>query len=228
MNRETVIQAVSRVSRKGIGAIDDGASLASLGISSSLGLSLLRSNLEAVCKRPLQVLDAKLRVMDLIQLATGEREPTAQNGGNGAAIRHDISVRAPTPAESLTAGPIQSMQIGLGLDIQDIDAMPLTSDFRSHPFYHDHFVATEIATALLRPDPRVHLCGIFCAKEAAKKSHEALLNERMTAFTVHHDAASKPHLGMTERLNGQAHFRFIVSISHTERFAAAACMTFWS
>ena len=84
----------------------------------------------------------------------------------------------------------------MGLDIQDVASMPVTDDYRADAFYSSAFSAAEIATALLRADPRVHLCGIFCAKEAAKKSNPSLLNEPMSAFAVAHDAQGKPLLSL--------------------------------
>jgi holo-[acyl-carrier protein] synthase len=224
MDRTAIIQALARISRKRLGDISNNASLSSLGVSSSLGLSLLRSNLEALSGKVLSTIDGHTRVGELVSLIL-----------NGSASPGDESVRAeasepdPVSPPSRAELPPSRAEMGLGLDIQDVDSMPLTSDYRTHEFYRDHFTPSEIATALLRSDPRLHLCGIFCAKEAAKKSHPALLQTRMSELIVTHDPAGKPLLGLFGG-NGtprQRDFQFILSISHTAKFAVAACITTW-
>ena len=107
------------------------------------------------------------------------------------------------------------------MDIQDIASLPVTTDYRAHEFYISHFAPEEIATALLRPDPRAHLCGVFCAKEAAKKSHPDLLNLRMTDFFVSHDPTGRPALHLVDNHR----LKFLLSITHTAEFAAATCLT---
>lgn len=247
MNRAAVVQVLCRVSRRRPSDIADHLSLATLGLSSSLGLSLLRSGLEAESGRTLGIIDGRMKVADLIGVLTNGA-PAASISGGASVVPSDsstlISSAGSYPGPNASSDPVRNAaeqpvasngaarlpeNVGLGLDIQDLDSMPQTSDFRAHTFYRDHFSQSEIATALLRPDPRAHLCGIFCAKEAAKKSHPLLLNERMSSFLVSHDAAGKPSL---ELLDGRAAvatgFRFVLSISHTSSFAAAACMTFWT
>jgi holo-[acyl-carrier protein] synthase len=233
MDRAEVIAAIAKVARKPAAEIADHMHLSSLGVSSSLGLSLLRSQLERSTGSTLGSLSSTMRVDGLLAMLASR--PAGSGSGNGAT--HPPGVRplqvVPVPAAgksdvAVSQGALQwSGEIALGLDIQDVEAMPATTDYRAHEFYRSHFSPAEIATALLRPDARLHLCGIFCAKEAAKKSHPTLLELRMSAFAVQHTPAGKPVLTLSEDEPLPYRYQFDVSISHTAKFAAAACITRW-
>jgi holo-[acyl-carrier protein] synthase len=114
------------------------------------------------------------------------------------------------------------------MDMQEIEYLPLAHDYHAHEFYAAHFAPPEISTSILRPNPRAHLCGIFCAKEAAKKSHPMLLNVRMSDFIINHNAAGRPLLNLAASVITEINFQFLLSITHTQQFAAATCLTFWS
>jgi holo-[acyl-carrier protein] synthase len=220
MERAAVVQVLTRISRKTPSDILDHLSLASLGVSTSLGLSLLRSGLEAASGRRLSSLAPQLKVGELVGLVNGtanDLEASART--SSVASNGDITLPAGTPEE---------LGLGLGLDIQDLESMPVASDYRTHEFYRTHFQPAELATALLRPDPRMHLCGVFCAKEAAKKSHPELLELRMEAFVVTHAASGRPALQLIASEPLAKRFRFMLSISHARGFAVAACITRWS
>jgi holo-[acyl-carrier protein] synthase len=213
MNEEKVITAISRITRKKAADIKAHISLGTLGLSSSFGLSALRSLLEAECETRIPALHSNLKVGDLLALLSG-----TELKGDG---------QTECGSEAATVSFPGQGNIGLGMDIQEIDLMPSASDYRTHDFYCSHFVATEIATALLKPDPRVHLCGVFCAKEAAKKSHSSLLNLRMTDLLVNHDGQGKPWLRLSDSIVLPYSYDFVLSISHTARIAAATCITVW-
>ncbi len=213
MNHEEVIAAISRITRKKPADIKAFISLGTLGLSSSFGLSALRSLLEAECETRIPALNPNLKVGDLLALL-GETE-----------LKGDGQTECGSEAATVSF-PGQG-NLGLGMDIQEIELMPLASDYRTDDFYSSHFVATEIATALLKPDPRIHLCGVFCAKEATKKSHSSLLNLRMSDLLVDHDRQGKPWLHLSDSVVLPYSYEFILSISHTARIAAATCITVW-
>jgi len=223
MDRALVVGALAQIARKPAAEIADHLLLASLGVGSSLGLSLLRSRLETASGKSLEPLSGTMRVGDLVTLL-------ANGAGPPAIAQPTVGSPAAAPEGAPQSGsPLWRSEFGLGLDIQDVDSLPATSDYRSHEFYQSHFSASEIATALLRPDARLHLCGIFCAKEAGKKSHPLLLETRMSAFAVTHEASGKPLLTLNDDERRLPYcFQFMVSISHTTKFAAAACITTWS
>jgi holo-[acyl-carrier protein] synthase len=222
MDRAAVIQVLSRISRKPAAEILDHVSLASLGLSTSLGLSLLRTNLESAGGGRLSPLAPQLQVGGLVALVDGARteRPAIASPGTGPAPT--ALIVAASPAERIDT----EWALGLGIDLQDVESMPVTSDYRAHEFYRTHFDPTELATAALRADPRLHLCGVFCAKEAAKKSHPDLLDLRMEELCVTHAVSGGPLLVVKSASLAQR-FRFTLSITHTRGFAMAACITRW-
>lgn len=228
MDRNIVILALCRLTRKKPEEIQDHFSLASLGVSSSFGLSALRSKLESESRSKLPPFTSGILVKDLLRLflgEAGERIPPPSPASS------KTSASAPSMNLAATSSPQQSLapgNIGLGLDMQEVEDLPIAEDFRIHEFYASHFSQEEIATAMLRPDPRVHLCGIFCAKEAVKKSHADLLNLRMSEIAVDHDTTGRPKLRLIGNPHLHERFRFLLSITHTARFAAATCLSLWS
>ncbi len=229
MDSSGIIAALAKMSRRRPEAIEGHLSLTSLGISSSFGLSALRSMIEAGSGTKLPVFTAQIKVDDLIGLATGGAVArTAPATLRPAASRPPIVKRA---VGAVTRQPIQMPPVagnfGLGMDMQDISVMPEVDDFRVDVFYSSHFSPAEIATASLRPSPRAHLCGLFCAKEALKKSHPDLLNLRMDEIAVVHDTTGRPLIVLADQVALPQDFRFLVSITHTAQMAAATCVTMW-
>lgn len=225
MDRSSVIAALAKMSRRRPETIEGHLSLVSLGIGSSFGLSALRSVLESASGAKLPVFTPQIKVDELVNLT---------NGGGVASAPAPASRPAPLPAQRRpinAPAPRQAPaaasagQFGLGMDMQDISVLPQADDFRTDPFYASHFSPAEIATAALRPSPRAHLAGLFCAKEALKKSHPYLLNLRMDEIVVTHDSAGRPTIAVTAPTE-QA-FQFLVSITHTAQIAAATCVTTW-
>jgi len=213
---ELVIAAIARMTRQAPAAILGHLSLGSVGLSRSFGLGALRSHLEARLGRRIGTLSATMSVAELQRLLAAAGESATR----AAATPEPLTATRPTT-------PPTPEPIGLGMDIQELATMPITHDYRGHEFYVAHFDPTEIATALLRHDPRSHLCGVFCAKEAAKKSHPDLLPLRMREFVVSHDGAGRPQLQLAAASVFPERFRFLLSISHTAQFSAATCLTLW-
>ena len=218
MMSDDVVLALSRVSRRKPGDIQPHLSLASLGLSSSFGLSAVRSLLEAGGAGKLPPLGARMTVGQLVDLVAGGEQPAV-------AAEPSTPVVLPSAHDEPMPAAMSINGMGLGMDMQEIASLPPASDYRTDAFYTGHFHPSEIATAILRPDVRSHLCGIFCAKEAAKKSHPALLNLRMTELLVAHDPAGRPMLRLVDDVAPGAAFAFLLSITHTEHYAAATCLT---
>jgi holo-[acyl-carrier protein] synthase len=228
MEKKDILQAIAKISRKELVTIQPHLSLGSLSLSSSFGLTALRSLLESGSGTQLPPLTTGMTVGTVLGLLGGAGQPTPVPEQPGAHAGPVAGARAENtaPLGLASAGAPPGLSgMGLGLDLQEIDALPLARDYRTDPFYASHFLPSEIAGAMLRPDPRAHLCGLFCAKEAAKKTHPDLLNLRMTEFVVSHDAAGRPSLALTGESPAARPFRFLVSITHTERYAAATCLT---
>jgi holo-[acyl-carrier protein] synthase len=228
MEKKDILQAIAKISRKELATIQPHLSLGSLSLSSSFGLTALRSLLEAGSRTQLPPLTTGMTVGAVLGLlvTAGQHTPVPARPGVHAGLAPGALADRTTPVRVTSAGAPPSLSgLGLGIDLQEIDALPLARDYRADPFYSSHFLPSEIAGAMLRPDPRAHLCGLFCAKEAAKKTHPDLLTLRMTEFLVSHDAAGRPSLALTGESQAAVQFRFLVSITHTEHYAAATCLT---
>ena len=196
--------------------IKDHVSLGSLGLRSSFSLSALRSALEAEAGGKLPVFGLNTKVGELLQLGS-ERDATS---ASRPSVVH-------APAEGL-ALRVNIGALGLGIDLQEVATMPFAEDYRTDTFYCAHFQPAEIATAILRADARTHFCGVFCAKEALKKSHPDLLNLRMDEIAVTHEAGGRPSIAVLPPARISAHtFCFTISITHTAQVAAAVCITTW-
>jgi holo-[acyl-carrier protein] synthase len=209
MGREQIINAIARLVRRKADEIDPNLSLASIGVTASFGLSALRSQIEAQTGQKLPVFDMNMTIERLIDMS--------------ANVQPVPSLPAPkfNFSDMFVAG---SGIIGVGLDMQEIAPFPHAADFRTDPFYRAHFSPREIATALLRPDARAHFCGLFCAKEAVKKSHPLLLKLRMEEISIAHEPDGRPALSLADpRLDSQ--FRFMISITHADHYGMAICLT---
>jgi phosphopantetheine--protein transferase-like protein len=120
------------------------------------------------------------------------------------------------PASAATASipPSSAFAGGIGIDIEDVEALPQTDDYREHPFYQDNFTSAEIAYCLRRADTRASFCGIWAAKEALLKSGlVAAESGQLKAIAIGRDAVGRPIFP------GCA-----LSISHTSRTAVAVCV----
>lgn len=196
---DLVLETIAKVSRRPLGDTTEHSALSEFGLSESLGLTLLRSALERSSGKKLPPLTWKLSVKDLrALLALPQATETA-----------------PSPVPVVT-GP------SVGIDIQELSALPDTTQFRSDETYLTLFSEAEIATAYLRPDPRLHLCGIFCVKEAVKKSHPALVNLKPLEIRVFHESG-RPQVEILPSTLASV-FQFQVSISHSQHYATAAVL----
>jgi len=225
MDRNAVVAAICRMTRRKAGDVEGHLSLASTGLSSSFGLTALRSVLESQGCGRLPALAPTMTVNSLVDLVVGAPQAVDGSATSPVAIQAITATASPAarPATSRSATAV-ALPIGLGMDMQEIASFPVADDFREHPFYAGTFAPQELATAVLRPNPRAHLCGLFCAKEAAKKSHHALLDVRMSDLCVLPDEAGRPVLRVADSVAAAAGLRFLVSITHTDTVAAATCV----
>lgn len=224
MSKEIIFSAVSKLSRKKITDISQHQSLGSLGINSSFGLSALRSLLENQLGRKIPLFDLTTNVEKLIHLSGSNHENNLVN--KTQSIANVDTERAKEIGGNFLNLPAFS-QIGLGMDIQQIDVFDMVADFREDHFYRSHFTDSEISTAALKVNQLAYFAGVFCAKEAAKKSHEDLINLRMTDFVVTYSNAGKPSLRVIGLNANAKKFQFLISITHSYEYAAATCLTFW-
>jgi len=98
----------------------------------------------------------------------------------------------------------------VGIDIEEIAALPRATDFRKEEFYRMNFTPAEIAYCILQPDPYSSFAGIFAVKEAIVKADESKQSSNFNTLEIQHSPEGKPlfpHYG--------------VSISHAGGMAVA-------
>ena len=123
------------------------------------------------------------------------------------------SAAPPLPAES-DAPAAADGACSVGIDIEDVDAIPATDDYRDHSFFQDHFTAAEISHCVMQADVAASFCGTWAAKEAIYKSG---LGQAAAAglkgIEIRRDARGRPMFPGCQ-----------LSISHTSRTAVAVCI----
>jgi phosphopantetheine--protein transferase-like protein len=101
----------------------------------------------------------------------------------------------------------------VGIDIEDVDAMPKTNDFREHEFYIMNFSPSEIAYCILQPAPYASFAGLFAAKEAIVKANNSNRSRPFNTIAINHNLEGKP-----------THPGFHISVSHTNNLAIAVAL----
>ena len=105
----------------------------------------------------------------------------------------------------------ESLNFGIGIDIESIDNFPIVADFRSDPFYLDNFTPNEISFCILKQNPLETFAGIFCAKEAVfKAKNKSIRGSNLNQIEIVHNSQGMP------MLDG-----FVISISHSKGLAVA-------
>lgn len=104
-------------------------------------------------------------------------------------------------------------QNSVGIDIEEIDSMPVVNDFREDEFYKMNFSAQEISYCLLQQNPYASFAGLFAAKEAIIKADNKYRSNIFNTIIIDHLPEGKP-----------LHNEFHLSISHTNQFAIAVAV----
>lgn len=81
---------------------------------------------------------------------------------------------------------------GVGIDMEEISAMPETPDFRSANFYRMNFTPTEMAYCILQTDPYASFAGLFAAKEAIVKANPQFRSRPFNTIAIDHTPEGKP------------------------------------
>jgi phosphopantetheinyl transferase (holo-ACP synthase) len=122
------------------------------------------------------------------------------------------------PVTTLTGPPMEGVQVGL--DIENVKSLPVTSDYWEHEFYQGMFGKSEIAYAVLEREPRIHLAGFWCAKEALRKCDPSFASAGFETTVVEHEASGRPYL-MWQSSTGNVRLPHALSLSHTGELATA-------
>ena len=132
---------------------------------------------------------------------------------NGNSIDQDEIPGTVHPSAPSYADAHERSAAGIGIDIEEIDAMPQTNDFREDAFYKMHFCAPEMAYCILQPDPYASFAGLYAAKEAIVKADNNYKSKAFHTIVIGHSASGKP-----------SHSYFNLSISHTRATAVAVAV----
>ena len=104
---------------------------------------------------------------------------------------------------------------GLGLEIENIAALPDAEDYSLHEFYRANFTPSEIAYCIQQPAAKTAFQGLLAAKRAIVKSGAASdVPDRLGSIEIGFDSEGRP-----------TYPGCLLSISDTGTIAAAIC--FW-
>jgi holo-[acyl-carrier protein] synthase len=218
---DTVIEIISIISGKERDRLTPTANLRSLGITSSIEILKIQSAIERKFERKLPPLGDTWTI-DKIAAQVGQ---SRSNGAEETTPAIGTIHTSPDNASISPNGKVSRSNVGglfIGVDIEEVDRLPVTSNYRTHDFYSSLFHHEEISYALLKSEPRIHLCGIFCAKEALKKSAPALIQLRMDEIQVYH-RQGRPSI-TTIHSSIDSMFDFQLSISHSNHYAVATIL----
>jgi phosphopantetheinyl transferase (holo-ACP synthase) len=128
-----------------------------------------------------------------------------------------VHITPVTSAESLPGGAVAGLQgsKGLGLEIENIAALPDAEDYAQHEFYLANFTPSEIAYCTKGPETKAAFQGLLAAKRAIIKSGAV-------------SATPEGHRSVEISFDGEGsptHPGCILSISHADTIAVAIC--FW-
>ncbi len=103
---------------------------------------------------------------------------------------------------------------GIGIDIEELDAIPETKSHRSHPFYTENFSQREISYCLLKEHPTQSFAGLFALKEAIIKANNQYMGRKFNEMEISHNDKGMPF-----------HEGFILSISHNTESAVGIALS---
>lgn len=120
--------------------------------------------------------------------------------------------------------------IGHGIDIIECERIRQVWDRHGERFLHRVFTPTEIKYCLAKKNPLPHLAGRFAAKEAVLKVLGTGWRGAIcwTDVEVTHAASGQPVIvlaGDSARIAHEINIQTVqISISHTQRYAAASAI----
>jgi len=111
-------------------------------------------------------------------------------------------------------------QIGIGIDIVDVEKFEKIKFEKKRKFYEKIFLPSEISYCLKYKNPYERFAGKFAIKEATVKA----INENIQLLdieTVH--VKSKPNIKIKK---SKKKYQFQVSVSHEKKIAVAVVISF--
>jgi phosphopantetheine--protein transferase-like protein len=117
------------------------------------------------------------------------------------------------PAAPVTVFSENGAAPGIGIDIEEVAALPRSADIRKEAFYTQNYTPAEMAYCILQADPYASLTGLFAAKEAIVKAEASVRNNPFNTLEIGHTTEGKP-----------LYPGFNLSISHAGGLAVAVAI----
>jgi len=102
---------------------------------------------------------------------------------------------------------------GIGIDMEEIAALPRATDFRKESFYTMNFTPAEMSYCILQSDAYASFAGLFAAKEAIIKADNQYRPAAFNTLEIGHSAEGIPLFP-----------DFVLSISHSGGMAVAVAI----
>lgn len=80
----------------------------------------------------------------------------------------------------------------IGIDIENVNRLPSSMDYREDEFYKMNFTASEISYCSLQPNPIRSFAGLFAAKEAIVKASARYNGITFNKIEIDHEVSGKP------------------------------------
>jgi hypothetical protein len=81
----------------------------------------------------------------------------------------------------------------VGLDLQEISALPPANDYWEHSFYQGIYSKSEIAYAVRAVGAETPFRRLLVRQEALRKCDRSFLGVDLTATAIEHDASGSPY-----------------------------------
>lgn len=127
-------------------------------------------------------------VGDLLRRQTSAAPATNGAASSAMAMSFAASATGMTTARVSGGDPAP----GVGIDIEEVAALPRALDFRKEAFYTENFTPAEIAYCILQADPYASFAGLFAAKEAIVKAEGRYHGQPFNRLEISHSAEGRP------------------------------------
>jgi len=108
------------------------------------------------------------------------------NGSATALSTPDIQYAPPAAAET------SDEPLTMGIDIESVNSLPQTADFRRDEFYKQNFTPQEMAWCILQPEPVESFAGLFAVKEALIKADNSLREKPFNQIAIGRSPQGRP------------------------------------
>ncbi len=112
--------------------------------------------------------------------------------------------------------------LGVGVDVQEVSAFEGHLDPRDARFYERVFSAAEREYCLASAAPPEHFAARFAAKEAVVKAMSRFSSLSVEEVEIVRAESGLPRVRLS--IDAASHYRFELSLSHSETQAVAVCL----